>query len=255
MAELESRLEQLAGAVEWPSTPDLREPVRRAIARRSRPWFESRWALAAVAVIVILALLLGYAPSRTAIADWINLHTGLIHTTSVPTPSPLPSGPIGKRLGLGTPSSLAAARSSIGWNILVPAELGQPDEVYVQTTDAPTGGEVTLVYGPRAGIPPAGQTGASVLVTEARGTVEEQFFGKIAGPGTTISPVTVGNIDGWWISGSPHVFFFTDASGTVRYETLRLATNTLILDVGGTVVRIEGNLTFSQAEAIALSLR
>jgi hypothetical protein len=35
---------------------------------------------------------------------------------------------------------------------------------------------------------------------------------------------------------------------------MRLATNTLILDQGGTVVRIEGNLTKAQAMEIAASL-
>jgi adenine deaminase len=45
-----------------------------------------------------------------------------------------------------------------------------------------------------------------------------------------------------------------DSSGNVRYETLRLATNTLLIDEGGTVVRIEGNLTKAQALQIAGSL-
>jgi hypothetical protein len=35
---------------------------------------------------------------------------------------------------------------------------------------------------------------------------------------------------------------------------MRLATNTLILDVGGTIVRIEGNMTKAQALEIAASL-
>ena len=66
--------------------------------------------------------------------------------------------------------------------------------------------------------------------------------------------MTVAGHPGYWIAGAPHIFFFTDAHGNVRFETLRLATNTLILDVGGTVVRIEGNLTKAQALEIAASL-
>lgn len=254
MADLETALAELAGLVAWPDTPDLRTRVRTAVVAR-RPWFESRWALAAVAVIVIVAVLLAYTPTRTAIADWVNLHTRITHTTTVPTPSSKPSGPIGRRLGLGTPTTLADARSAVKWPVLVPGTLGQPDEVYLQTADGPSGGEVTLVYGPSTGLPVAGETGASVLVTEARGTVNEQFFGKVVGAGTTVTPITVAGNQGWWIAGTPHVFFFTDASGNVIAETLRLATNTLVLNVNGTVVRIEGDLTEQQAEQIAGTLQ
>jgi hypothetical protein len=66
--------------------------------------------------------------------------------------------------------------------------------------------------------------------------------------------VTVDSSSGFWIAGTPHVFVFVDRSGEVRYETLRLATNTLLINRGGTVVRIEGNLTKAQALEIAGSL-
>ena len=74
------------------------------------------------------------------------------------------------------------------------------------------------------------------------------------GPGTTLQLVTVAGHQGYWIAGAPHVLVLIDASGNPRYETLRLATNTLLLDVGGTVIRIEGNLTRAQALQIAASL-
>jgi hypothetical protein len=253
VADLETRLAQLGQAVDWPATPDLLATVRRRLTPREQR-FESRWALAAVAVVSILALLLAYAPTRTAIADWVNLHTRITHTTTLPTPSPLPSGPIGKRLGLGAPTTLADARARVSWHVLVPAQLGKPDEVYLETYDGPSGGEVTLVYGPETGLPIAGETGASVLVTEARGSVNEQFFGKIVASGTAVTPVTVGGSSGWWIAGNPHAFFFIDSTGQIRMDTLRLATNTLVLLVGGTVVRIEGDLTEQQAEQIAGTL-
>jgi len=252
--DLERTLDALAAAIAWPQTPDLRAPVRRAILTQPR-WYERRWALAAVAVIAIAAVLLAYTPTRTAIADFVNLHTRITHTSTLPTPSPRPAGPIGARLGLGSPTTLAGARAGVAWAVLVPSSLSRPDEVYLLTAgDAPSGGEVTLVYGAGTGLPVAGQTGASVLITEARGRVDQDFFGKIIAAGTTVTPVTVAGRDGWWISGSPHEFFFVDANGQVRAETLRLATNTLVLNVGGTVVRIEGNLSEQQAEQIAASL-
>jgi len=113
---------------------------------------------------------------------------------------------------------------------------------------------VTLVYATRPDIKVAGETGVSVLVTEARGAVDKMYFMKMLGPDATVDDVTVAGHRGFWIAGSPHVFMFTDADGHFLQETMRLATNTLVLDVGGTIVRIEGNLTKAQALEIAASL-
>jgi len=252
MADLEQRLTELAAAIEWPATPQLsvRMPTRQV------SWYRNRWALAAAAVIVAAAAAFAYTPSREAIASWVNLHV-LVKVTpaNLPKPSPLPPGPLGKRLGLGNETTLSAAEGQIAWHIVIPTSLGGPDEIYLQPpTDAPPQGEVTLVYAARPGIPVSGQTGVSVLITEARGAVDTNLFGKTLGPGTTLEQLIVAGHQAYWISGQPHIFFFMDASGNVRNETLRLATNTLILDDGGTIVRIEGDLTRSQALQIATTL-
>jgi hypothetical protein len=214
-----------------------------------------RWALAAAALLIALAALAAYTPSREAIAGWVNVHVLFQRVHVLPTPSPHPSGPLGERLGLGQPTTLAEAQSHLAWQITMPASLGQPDEVYLQLP--PVGaaqGEATLVYSKRPGIPVASQTGVAVLITEARGKVDTNFFGKMLGSDTTIEPVTVAGHQGYWLAGSPHIFIFLDADGNFRDETMRLATNTLILDDGGTIVRIEGNLTKAQAAQIAASL-
>jgi hypothetical protein len=211
--------------------------------------------MAAAAVLVIVATLLAYAPTRTAIADWVNLHVRLSHTSALPTPSPLPSGGLGSNLGLGTRTTFQNAQATVGWQLLVPAELGPPDAVYLlMPPEGPSQGEVTFVYAPRTGIPASSETGVGVLVTEARGSVNEQFFGKTIANGTTITPVQVSGWPGWWISGAPHTFVFIDSLGNVRFDTLRLATNTLVVNEEGTIVRIEGNLTEAQALQIATSL-
>jgi hypothetical protein len=113
---------------------------------------------------------------------------------------------------------------------------------------------VTLVYSSRLDIPTSAQTGVAVLVTEARGAVNTDFFGKTVGPDTTLEPITVAGHQGYWIAGAPHMLVLIDANGNPRYLTLRLATNTLLIDEGGTIVRIEGNLTKAQALQIASSL-
>lgn len=255
--DLEARLAALAVGIEWPATPELQPAVMRRAAVPG-PWLQplrSRWALAAVAVLVIAATLLAYTPARTAIAGWLNLHTTINRTTALPTPSPLPSGTLGSNLGLGTPTTVAGAQNAVGWQVLVPAQLGTPDAVYVQLPpEGPLQGEVSLVYAPRPGIANAGQTGVGVLVTEARGSVNEQFFAKTIGPGTTITDVSVNGHDGWWISGQPHAFVFIDANNDPRIDTLRLATNTLVVDEEGTIVRIEAGVNESTAVQIAGSI-
>ena len=255
--QVERQLASIGEAIDWPPTPALAGRVRAGIATRPtvRPWFQSRLALAAAVALIALAALFAYQPSRDAIASWINLHTTFTHQTVVPTPSPQPSGPLGQRLGLGHPTTLAQAQSQVAWHIVVPASLGQPDEVYLQLPpEGPPQGEVTLVYKARPGFNTSGQTGVAVLITEATGQPNAQFFGKIIGNGTTMEQVTVNGHQGYWISGRPHDFFFIDADGNARDETLRLATNTLLIDDNGTVIRIEGDMTKSQAFGIANSL-
>ncbi len=268
MPDLEQQLSALSSSVEWPPTPDLesRREIYLPASRGDRPvravWggprasaLQGRWAIAAAAVILALAALAAYPPSRDAIASWVNVHTIFQRVTHLATPSPQPPGPLGKRLGLGGQTTLATAQKQLAWQVAIPSTLGLPDEVYLQpATDAPAQGEVTLVYATRPGIPIAGQTGVSVLVTEARGAVDENFFGKMIGPNATLEAVTVAGHQGYWIAGPLNEFFFIDANGVFRNETVRLAANTLILDYGGTVIRIEGNLTRAQALEIAGSL-
>ena len=259
MPELEQELVALGRELAWPSTPAIATAVRSRITPRPgvlrAPWYQSRWALAAAALIIAVTALLAYNPTREAIADWVNVHVLFQRVNVLPTPSPQPPGPLGKRLGLGAQTTLAGAANDVTWHIEIPTSLGSPDEVYLELPPGgPALGEVTLVYSTRPGIPVAGETGVAVLITEARGGINDQFFGKMLGPDATIEPVTVAGHHGYWVAGSPHVFIFLDANGNFRNETMRLASNTLILDEGGTVVRVEGNLTKAQAIEIATSL-
>ena len=239
MLELEQELTDLGTAVAWPSTPRLRVETEIVIplpSPRARVLWARPLAVAAAAALVAAALL-AYTPSRNAIADFLNLHTTVHQVPVLHVPSPRP----GQSLGLGSPVTLAEAQSRVSWHIRVPTALGRPAQVYLALPpQGPSGGEVTLYY-----------ENGPILVTEARGTVNEQFFGKTIGPGTTIENVDVNGHSGWWISGQPHGFAFTDANGNFYFDTLRLATNTLIFDNNGTIIRIEGAGTKQQALRIA----
>jgi hypothetical protein len=257
-AVLEQQLRDLAPYVSWPATPQFADRIAARLAapsRIERPWFQQRWALAAAVVIAVVAALLVYNPTREAIANWINVHVFIQRVTTLPSPSPRTSGNVGDRLALGRLTTLQEAQRAVSWQISIPAALGQPDLVYILEPPAgPPDTEITLVYLSVPGVNPAGETGVAALVTEARGRVDTQFFGKMLGPDATIEPVSVDGHQGYWIAGKPHIFYYRGADGTVQQETLRLASNTLLLDVDGTLVRIEGNLTKEQAIHIAESL-
>jgi hypothetical protein len=259
--DLEQQLNELAAAIDWPATPHLKVVIPD---RAHRSWLSlparrggSGWgrglAVAVAALLIVALALVAYPPSRGAIAHWVNLHLNIERVEHPPTPSTLPSGTLGDQLGLGLPYTLSDAKRLVDWRITVPATLGQPDAVYVK--HPPTLGEVTLVYARAPDIPVSGQTGVSVLVTEARGRVNETYFQKIVGPNTTIEEVSVGGRAGYWISGHPHDFIFTDADGQPFFDSMRLATNTLVFDRDGTIVRIEADTNKERAIEIALSLQ
>jgi hypothetical protein len=245
MPELEDRLTLLGDAIAWPPTPRLRVfPVYVAIEARRRGF--PRWVLATAAVLLIVAALA---------FTLLGLHTTIYRVPNPPTPTPHSPGVLGSGLGLGTPTTLAGAQGQVAWKVTTPSSLGRPDAVYVKLPpDGPSQGEVSLLYAQARGVGASAQTGVAVLVTEARGSINENLFGKILGPDTRIEQVTVNGHPGYWISGHPHDFAFTDAKGGFYMEQMRLATNTLIFNDNGTVVRIEGDMTKAQALQIAGSI-
>ena len=250
MPELEDQLTAVAASIEWPRTPQLR------IVRTNRLFVETsprivrtnrRFVLAAAAALLI-AITLAFT--------WLTLHTTIYRVPNPPTPSALPPGRVGSNLDLGTPTTLSAAQAEVSWKIVVPPSLGHADAVYLKpaASGGPSGGEVSLVYANAPGVQASAQTGVAVLVTEARGAVNENFFVKIIGPDTQVEQVSVNGHPGYWVAGHPHDFAFSDANGNFYMEQMRLAANTLVFDDNGTIVRIEGAMTKAQALKLAGSL-
>jgi len=255
--ELEAVLSGLGAELYFPPTPDLRQAVRRRLAPAPRPWWQSRWALAAAAALLLAAAaVLAIPQARDTVAGWLGLRGVTIQRQPgpLPTPTPRPPGPLGERLQLGDRVTLAEARATVRWRLRLPFQLDEPDEVYY--SNRPAGGGVYLVYGSRPGIPVASETGVAVLVGEFQGRADQNLFLKGVGPGTTVEQVTVNGLPGIWVSGAPHQFFYTDPDGRVQMETLRLATNTLLwTSQDGVLYRIEASVTKQQALAIAESMR
>jgi hypothetical protein len=278
MRELRMNDDQLAAAladlgtrIAWPPTSDVRARVLARITtpRRSEWWrafWSPRYGFAPAIVTVALALVavLVFSPQARATATdilrlrGIEIFRGPVPSPSpsrspgsIQTPTPLPSA------GLGVLVSLDEARARAGYAVVVPSDpaLGAPDQVYLRAVTSSTA--VTFVYTERAGIPTSPQAGVAAIVTEfSGGTVDEQFFGKVLDPSTTLEKVTVNGQPGFWIQGTPHFFFYrvNGTAGSVEQETLRLAGNTLIWTQGDLLLRLEAQVDKATALRIAASV-
>ena len=244
MPELELALAELGRSIEFPPTPDLAARVREGIAAEGAPrrrvtLFPARRALVvALAVLAVsVGALMAVPGTRAAILEFFGLRGVTIERVDT-----LPTVPKTADLNLGDRVSLDRARELAAYEVVIPQSLGDPDEVYF--SDFPPGGMVSFVYGssaePRA------------LFTQFRATVEDAFFKKVEA-GTQIEDVIVRGQPGFYLSGNPHVFGYLDEDGQFREETLRLVGNVLLWERGELTLRLEGDITKTQALRIARS--
>ncbi len=273
-AQLAAAFADLGTGIAWPQPPDVRNRVLARIEARPRrtPWWRAAWsprygfAPALVALAIVLLTVLAVSPEARATAtDILRLRGIEIFRGPVPTPSPTLSRSPGAvqtppslpSAGLGALVSLDEAKARAGYPVLLPTEplLGAPDEVYLRAV--PNSTAVSFVYKARAGIPVSAQAGVAAIVTEFAGaTVNEQFFGKVTDPTTTVENVTVNGQPAFWIQGTPHFFFYSSGGANqVQQETLRLAGNTLIWTQGPLLMRLEAQVDKATALRIAASLR
>jgi hypothetical protein len=283
--ELERALRQVAPFVAYPELTDLsglvglrlREAPSPVARRRWAPWdpravlrpvlrpaFQPALARAAVALMVAVALFAGtmvFSPgARHAVAGWLGLRGVKITVTPSPTfrsptltPSPMPTS-LGSGLDLGKRVTLAQVRGLVPFEIMIPAELGAPDEVYLRTGFVED--QVILLYRARPGLPAAKLTGAGLLFTEFQAQVDTEFVeGKILFLGaTSVAPVTVNGDPGYWIEGAPHEIQYFDPDGTSVPDRTRLAGNVLLWQHGDVTFRIEADIGRAQALRIAESV-
>src|SRR4051794_33632189 len=268
MPELERMLSRLGDQVDWPTTPDLAPgvmarldeaplaegrpaagPSARARRRRAFPIARRSLALAFVALLLLAGAAFAALPGvRDAVLDFFGLQGATVERRATLPPAP----PI-RPLELGTRSTLADARGELGFTPLVPADPGAPEGVYLGRTVP--GGELSLTYGPRAGLPRARSTKLGLLVTEFRGDLSPEYAGKIAGQATTVERLRVGDDPAIWVAGAPHLFFYRTPDGRFGDRPLRIAQNVLLLKRGRLLIRLEGAMDRGRAVEIARSLR
>jgi hypothetical protein len=246
MSELELALVELGRRLEFPPTPELAPRVRARLAEppAHRAFLGGRRVL--VIALVVLAVAIGAAMAvpgtRAAILEFFHLRGVTIERVGE-----LPTVSLQRdfdKLFLGEKVTLAEARERADFEVVVPAALGEPDAVYFQPGNPPSG-MVSLVYGtpeePRA------------LFTEFRATVNKVIFKKVAA-GTHIASLQVEGRPGFFLSGNPHEFTYFDRTGEYRQEIIRLAGNTLLWERGPLTLRLEADINRDEALEIARSV-
>ena len=165
--------------------------------------------------------------------------------------SPTPAGPPGSDLDLGFLTTLSEAPNLTDFGLLRPTDpaAGAPDTIWYRE------GRLTLVWTSRPGLPDTEAAGIGLLLTEFRGSVDREFFGKMVGSGTTLTPVTVNGSTGYWISGALHEFFYLDPNGQVVNDGRRVVGDTLIWTRGAITFRLETSLGREAAIRIAETIR
>ena len=246
MADLERELRELGRLLELPPTPDIVPSVRARLAaapgRRARLGRRTL-VLAFAALAVAVGAAMAVPEARTAILEWLGLRGVTIERVETAPTAPEQLEDV-DRLALGERVSLAEARERVGHELVVlrDAKLGRPDSVHVDAE-----GRVSLVYRDEA-------EAVEALLTQFRAEVQDEYVHKAVGPGTTVERVTVARTRGWWIQGEPHEVVLLRDEEPV-FETLRLATNTLLWERRGVTLRLEADLEREEALRIAASAR
>src|SRR5918996_6179617 len=260
---LESELRSLALAIDYPPERDIAAPVRERIAARPTfrpgPAARAAWllrhiaaslrqpAFAATMVVVAASLFLMVSPSaRVAVADWLGFDDVRV-TFDEPPVRPQP--PVGDDLRLGAKVTLAQARSLVEFDVLVPAELGAPDEVYYD--EFVSDGQISLVYRERDDLPQAPGTRVGAIVTQFEADfLDQQFYEKFPQGTANVIEVEVAGVRGVWID-QPHAIIFRGAGGELDSEDSRLSGPSLIWEKDGMVYRLESNFPLERDVAVS----
>jgi hypothetical protein len=271
--DLEAALRSLTPTVDWPSAdpgsgqPDLAAAVRARIEAEPRPVAPVReprgssrwtWRPARRALVLALIALLALAAIAGAIGlglPGLRLIFGGAPVSPPPSlepsRSPAPGRP-GATMGLGERVELAELDARAGFHVRWPDDpsVGPPDAAYV---DVRKGGQVSLVWATTPELPATLEPGVGLLLSQFRGQVDDGFFTKAIDGDTSVDPVQVGGAKAFWLSGDPHIFFWTGADGFVD-DPRRWVGDTLLWSDGEITFRLETSLGRDAAIRLAETL-
>ena len=233
MTDLHEALTRLAADMVWPPTPELGARVRTTIEATPPPRRSRRPLLAALLALLVGGGVLAAPGTGSGLLERLGLRDAEV--TKV---QKLPPTSLGRGLDLGERTPPAGARQAAGFDLLRPAALGAPREVYVDA------GAVTFVYRARSGAP--------ILFTQVQGSAEP-YVQKFVTADTR--RVRIDGVPGLLLQG-PHTVFFDDRGrGTTRVQEPRLSKNTLLWERDGLLLRLEADQPPNELVRIARSVQ
>jgi hypothetical protein len=267
---LEAALRDLAGAIDWPTAaptggPDLAMRVRVRLADQPKRtggfvWPALRWRRALLLALTALLALAAIAGAVGLGLPGLRLTLGEPPATPPPpsvqpgTTAPSPAGPLGSTLSLGELVELDEVEALTGLPPRLPTDppIGPPDAVYVDRFRAH---QVAYVWAASEALPATREPGIGLILMRFDGHSDNGLFEKILRQGVSVQPVSVGDNDGFWITGDPHFFFYRRADGTIIDDGRRWVDDALIWSDGTTTYRLETSLGRDAAIKLAESLQ
>jgi hypothetical protein len=227
--DLETGLRDLGAHLDVPPAPDVTAAVLDRLdtpaSRRRVP----RLVTAAVAALLALAAAMVVSPAvRAAVFDLLRIGGVEIHQNE-PAPTPTSETPLPGEHDV----TLAQARETVDFTLRLPAGLGEPDTVRILEDRV-----VSMSFG-------------DLRIDQFDGGLGPMFEKFAAAE--DVHRVSVGDLPGVWVD-RPHVVLYVDEDGMLREEAARLAGSTLIWEDDGVTYRVEGDLTETEALAVAESL-
>jgi hypothetical protein len=255
--ELERELRELGSLIDYPPTPNVARAARNVLdeaaneqSRRLRRAFPTmRWAAVAAAFVLVVAVPTLSPGLRATVSDWFLAED--FQSTGVDAGSPerqseagAPAAGVSKSATTpaqapqfsGERISVREAQARMDGTLILPRtpELGKPEEIYTVGTASKEG--VMLVY--KYGLPPLGDTGIHLVLTEVPGDLEPAYLTGRTTAGSKFDRVSADGNPGYWRSAGN-----------------RLPGQTLLWEQGDVALRLEANVKKEQAIRIAESAR
>lgn len=252
MNEFEKQLIDISKGMDYPPTPDIAGFVSARLRPAKSPRLISKaWAWSLTIVLILLLSLLLIPPARAAILEFIQI--GIvrifpqpIEPTAEPIQTILPSTatPISSLPFLETiagKTTLADAQGQVPYPILLPtypADIGEPDYVYIQNAD---GNMTILVW-----LDP--QSPETVLMSLHFIPAGSWAITKVSP--TLIEETTVDGVRAIWAVG-PYPLRFTDGD----LEFTRIINGNVLIWANDTLTyRLETDMSLEEALKVAESL-
>lgn len=190
--------------------------------------FASRRRRVALVIGAVVLALLATPPVRAVVLEWFGF--GGVRVEQGPGPDDAPPPP-----EVSGGAAVSDAADAVSFQLWLPAALGRPRGVEVSD-------DRRLV--------------SMTWTVDGRTVRLDQFDGRLdflmakQSPGVRFTVVSGG--DALWFA-EPHEVVLLDPDGSRRTESARLAGHTLIWPAGRTTVRLEGDLSLTEAVAVAES--